>query len=137
MEVQSGQPLFRISNDDATNREIGEIDALIRDKIQNVDRLTQEVELSRIEVIKAKSDRHKTESMRQQELTKLATYKAIAQSRLDSARIRVKSLGIQRQTAQKNCDRAADLLELCFINIFLNIKLDRIDKLCVSQPREL
>ena len=126
MKVEAGQPLFRINDEemarsiaekevrqvDALNRdEIGNINALSRNEIENIDTLTQKAELARVEVAEARSVLQKAESLRQQEIEKFKSYKAIAQNKLASARARVEALTVQYQAEKNKRERFSALLQ--------------------------
>lgn len=110
VEVQAGQPLFQVSQPDAVNREMGDINALSRNKIDNVDQITQQIALSRIELAEAQAGPQRVESLKQEEMSKLKSYKAIAHSKLNTARARVQSLTVQHQIAKHKLERFVALL---------------------------
>jgi multidrug resistance efflux pump len=111
MKVEAGQPLLKVVNNDAIEQEIANLNGLIRDKTSKIDELTEQIELSRLDLAEALSVRRKTENLIEQEQIKLKSYQAIAQSNLDSALAKAKSLTVQQQTAQKEVERFDELLQ--------------------------
>ncbi len=111
MKVEVGQPLLKVNNNDAIEQEIANLNALIRDKTSKLDELTEQIELSRLDLADALSVQRKTENLRQQEQIKLQSYQAIAQSNLDSDLAKAESLEVQQQTAQKEVERFDALLQ--------------------------
>ncbi len=111
MKVQVDQPLLKINNQEAINREVANINRFIRDKKNKIADLTQEIELKRLELAKIPLVQRTNESLKQQEITKLQSYKMIAQSNLNSAHAKVQSLNIKEQLAQQELDRLSKLLE--------------------------
>jgi multidrug resistance efflux pump len=110
MKVEAGQPLLKVNNNDAIEQEIANLNALIRDKTSQLDKLTEQIELSRLDLAEAVSIQRKTEQLTQQEQIKLKSYQAIAKSNLDSALAKAKSLTVQQQTAQKEVKRFEEIL---------------------------
>jgi HlyD family secretion protein len=110
MAVQVGQRLFQVSQSDAIDREMGDINALARNKIDNVDRVTQQIALSQIELAEAQAGLRHVESLKQQELFRLESYTTIAHSKVNTDRSRVQSLTVQHRMAKNNLDRVATLL---------------------------
>ncbi len=111
VDVKAGQPLFQVSQPDAVDREMGDVNALARNKVDNVDQLTQQIALSRIELAEAQAGLQQAESLKQQERSTLGSYEAIAQSKLNTARSRVQSLTVQHQIAKRKLDRFTVLLQ--------------------------
>jgi multidrug resistance efflux pump len=110
MKVEAGQPLLKVNNNDAIEQEIANLNALTRDKTSQLDKLTEQIELSRLDLAEAVSIQRKTEQLTQQEQIKLKSYQAIAKSNLDSALAKAKSLTVQQQTAQKEVKRFEEIL---------------------------
>jgi multidrug resistance efflux pump len=110
MKVEAGQPLLKVNNNDAIEQEIANLNALIRDKTSKIDELTEQIALSRLDLADARSIQRKTASLIQQEQVKLKSYYAIAQSNLESALAKAKSLTVQQQTAQQEVKRFDQLL---------------------------
>jgi multidrug resistance efflux pump len=115
MKVEAGQPLLQINDEEKTQsiseNEVRNLDAIAGNKIENIDTLTQKVELERIELAAAKVGLQKAESLGQHELEKLRSYQAIAQNKLASARARVEALTVQYQGEKNNRYRFSKLLK--------------------------
>lgn len=116
MKVQAGQSLFLI-NDEQIARSISQneasnIDALIRNKIDNIDALKQKIELPRLELSEDKVALQNAENFRQEEIDKLTPSKAIAQSKLDLASAKSSLLTVQYNAAKNNLDRFSELLQV-------------------------
>lgn len=111
MKIKAGQPLFRLNNDEAIERNIAHINALIRNKIEKIDELMQKIQLSRLDLTTAQLELQKTESLRQHELTKQQPYELLAQSKVVSARAKVEAFTVQYQTAKNQLSRFSSLLK--------------------------
>lgn len=97
MSVKVGQPLFSTQNDELAERDI--------------DSLTQEIQLSRLELAESQADLKEVESLKQQEIEKLKSYQTISQTELDSARAKVAALTAQYQIEKDNLERFATLIK--------------------------
>jgi multidrug resistance efflux pump len=110
-KVRAGQPLLQIFNNAAIEREVTNINALVRDKTTELEDLTRQIELNRLDLAEAQSVQRKNAALKQQELLELNSYSAIAHSNLDSAHAKVKSLEVQQQTTAENLKRFGSLLK--------------------------
>jgi multidrug resistance efflux pump len=126
MTVKAGQPLFRVNDEEIARsiaqHEVSNVEALKRDKIQNlnaltrnkienIDGLTQKIEVTTLELTEAKVALRNAEALREQEIENLNSSKAIAQSKLASARAKVNSLNVQYQSGKNTLDRFSALLQ--------------------------
>ncbi|MBW4510742.1 MAG: HlyD family secretion protein [Scytonematopsis contorta HA4267-MV1] len=124
MKVKAGQPLLKIQdqeiaqfvvenkihNQDAKYRdEVNNIDAVARNKKDNIDRLTQKIELSRLELNEAKIELQKAEVLKEKEIEKLKLSQTITQNQLKSVRVKIKGLTVEYQTAKNYQDRMTAL----------------------------
>lgn len=115
MKVQAGQPLLRINDEEIarTNieNEINNINAIARNKIDNIDALNQKVELSRLELVEAEAALQKVAALKQQEIEKLQLAKPVNQNKLNAARAKFDSLTVQSKAAKNSLDRLTALLQ--------------------------
>lgn len=113
MKVRAGQPLFRLNDEEIARSisqdDISNINALTRNKVGSIDELNQKIQLSQLELAKAKVALQSTMALKQQEIDKLQPSKAIAQSQLVSARAKVNSLNIQYIAAKNSWNRFLEL----------------------------
>ena len=89
MEIQAGQQLFRIENEQA---------------IRNVEAARQELQSAEIDV-------RQTHSATESERNKLATYQSISKDQLDAGVARIKALMAVRDEAQAEAERAKQLYD--------------------------
>lgn len=113
MKVKAGQPLFQL-NDEKIARsisqdDVGNVNALIRNKIESIDELNQKIKLGQLELAEAKVSLQNTMALKQQEIDKLQPSKEISQSQLVAAKAKVNSLNIQYVSAKNNLNRFLEL----------------------------
>lgn len=111
VKVEVGQPLFQVNNNESLDQEITHLNALSRNKIQQIDDLTQKIQLSRLELSSSQLEVNKAQSLREEELRKQGSYKLIATNQLESAKAKVSSLTIQRESAKNQVERLNLLLK--------------------------
>ncbi len=97
MNVKPGQPLFSIKNDELAERDI--------------DLLTREIQLNKTQLAQAQADLREAELLKQQEIEKLNSYKAISQTELNSAKTTLESQRAEYQIQKDNLERHRVLLE--------------------------
>ncbi|PSM50372.1 secretion protein HlyD [Chroococcidiopsis sp. CCALA 051] len=115
MKVQAGQPLLRINDEEIArsniDNEINNVNAIARNKIDNIDALNQKIELSRLELAEAETALQKVAVLRQREIEKLQLAKPVNQNKLNAARAKFDSLTIQYKAAKNSLSRLTTLLQ--------------------------
>jgi len=110
MEVEAGDPLFRLYDEQmaqfVAEDEARNLQQLIRDKIDNVDRLQEKLEVTRTELEEAKANLRIARSRQKQEVQQLQVSEQITQKQLQQAQAQVEALETQYQTAQNSLERA-------------------------------
>ncbi len=115
MKVEKGEPLLRVydermaqfvAEDEARN-----LQQIIRDKKDTIDRLQQELDLSRAKLEEAKGKLSIARSLKQEEFQDLKISQEITRKQLEKSRERVDSLETQHQIAQRRLQRMEFLLQ--------------------------
>jgi multidrug resistance efflux pump len=107
--VKAKQRLFQVSQPETLDRELKDLNALSRNKIDNADRIQQQILLSQIDQAEAQAGLQRIQSLRQQEAARLASYGGITRSNLNTARSKVQALQVQYQMTQNQLSRMATL----------------------------
>ncbi|MGK7873667.1 MAG: HlyD family efflux transporter periplasmic adaptor subunit [Xenococcaceae cyanobacterium] len=115
MKIKAGQPLLRMYDQQMAQfiaeDKVRNIDLLIRQNQEQVNRLNEQIELSRLDISKAKFELRNTEALRQQEIRELRYSQEISQDKLDAAKAKVTALTTQYREAQKHFYRLEFLWE--------------------------
>jgi len=118
MSVKPGQPIFSTRNDELAARDIDSVTkelqssrlelAKAQTDLQEAEAVKQQAlksHMSHFELTQAQADLNESEAVKQQEKSKLGSYQAISQTKLDAALARVKTLAIQKQIEKNNLAR--------------------------------
>ena len=111
MEVEAEQPLLRVRNDLKIQQEVLRIESLITQQTEKLEKLTEKLSLTRLELAEIQLELQKTEALESQEKATIAPQSNIAQSRLESAQATFQALTTQYQVAQDNYQRFSTLFQ--------------------------
>ena len=111
MEVEAGQPLFRVRNDLKIQQEVVRIESLISQQTEKIEKLTDKLSLSGLELAETQLELQKAEALERQEKATIAPQSNIAQSRLESAKATLQALTTQYQVAKDNYQRFSTLFQ--------------------------
>ena len=111
MEVEAGQPLFRVRNDLKIQQEVVRIESLISQQTEKIEKLTDKLSLSSLELAETQLELQKAEALERQEKATIAPQSNIAQSRLESAKATLQALTTQYQVAKDNYQRFSTLFQ--------------------------
>jgi len=115
MAVEAGQPLFRVYDEQmaqfVAEDEARNIQQIIRDKKDDLDRLQRELSLTQAEQEKAQAQLEIARSRQEEEVKQLGVSRTVTEKQLAQAQAKVTALETQYETAQKSLHRAQFLLK--------------------------